>query len=105
MRSRQLLGTRTKGQLEPSPVEDAITLTAGGFQARRLQQRSGLIDTQPIANPDSQSLSSLDTPDSPASSGSGARCRRLRKPVAALRQAYVDRGGGEIVLFQEEPIP
>src|ERR1039458_2051713 len=43
--------------------DGSIALAARGFHRRLLQQRSGLLDSEPIASPDSQALRAFDAPD------------------------------------------
>ena len=74
------------------------------FPSTTFAQRSGLIDTQPIANPDSQSLRALDSPDS------RGQLRAQEPGVGGFvsqsphcRQAYVDRSGslGGLILLSD----
>jgi len=83
-----------------------ITFAAGCFQGRHLQQRVGLVDGQPITNANSQTLRTLDTPNS-------RRQLRAQEPSVDgficqpphRSQAHVDSREREVVLLQEEPIP
>jgi hypothetical protein len=86
--------------------DGAVALAAGGFQGRRLQQCSRLIDSQPSANPDAQALRAFDTPDTRSQFGAqeaGVGGFVSKSPHRG--QAHVNCGGSEIVLFQEEPVP
>jgi hypothetical protein len=62
--------------------DGTVTLAVRRVQGQRLQQRSGLIDGQPIANFDSQSLRAFNTADFPRPvPGLEDHCPRLRTPV------------------------
>jgi hypothetical protein len=87
--------------LSPHPTKQrqdgAVALAAGGFQGRRLQQCSRLIDSQPIANPDAQALCAFDTPDTRRQFGAqeaGVGGFVSKSPHRG--QAHVDCGGSEL---------
>ena len=66
----EVIGSQTDELGTPESATDqqrqdgTITLPARRVQGQRLQQRSRLIDGQPIANSDSLSLRAFDTADS-----------------------------------------
>jgi hypothetical protein len=86
--------------------DGTVTLASRRIEGRRLQQRSGLIEGQPIANPDSQSLRAFDPADSCGQFwAQKPGVRRFVSQSPNRCQAHVDSGGSEVVLFKEEPIP
>jgi hypothetical protein len=108
----EVIGSQTDEFGAPESATDqqrqdgTVTLAACRVQRRRLQQRSGLFDGQPIANPDSQSLRALNTPDSCGQLGAQqSRIRRLVSQSSHCRQPHIDGGGSKVSLFQEKPIP
>src|SRR5208283_496472 len=86
--------------------DGTVALAAGGFQGRILQQRSGLLDRQPIANPDAQALRAFDPPDTRRQFGAQqAGVGGFESKSSHSGQAHVDGGGSEMVLLQEESVP